>query len=69
MATADYYLCDLCDAKTFYDAELMYDYGLKNPLTSHPWPNGVGAMMVICVNCAKEHELKVIKKEVKNGNL
>ena len=26
MAAADYYGCDLCGSKTFYDAELDYDF-------------------------------------------
>lgn len=53
MAYVDYYHCDLCDAKAFYDADVDYDgTGV-----------GVGHMMVICKDCAKTHEVVVLEKE------
>ncbi len=61
MALADYYLCDICEEKTFYDANLHYeDDGVHgqnfNPLTYHPWPTGrVGLMVVLCRDCAAKH--------------
>lgn len=51
MAAADYRLCDVCGSKTFYDANLDYDFkeypgtGLYN----------LGDWSVICRNCAKTH--------------
>lgn len=61
MAMADYYSCDLCGAKTFYDANLDWEsgYGAEegqpypvNPVTEHPWPCGnVGFMLVFCRAC------------------
>lgn len=52
MAYVDYYHCDLCDAKAFYDADVDYDgTGV-----------GVGHMMVICKDCAKTHEVVVREK-------
>lgn len=61
MATADYYLCDVCDGKAFYDANLDYDH--DDPVL---YGNGsrlgrVGDMRVICVNCAKTHKILVAK--------
>ena len=54
MAIADYYLCDLCNAKTFYDADLSYENKNSNPKTGKPWPDGnVGYMFVICKECAR----------------
>lgn len=41
MAGADYYLCDRCDAKAFYDAEVEWEYAM------------VGAMWVFCEKCAE----------------
>lgn len=31
MALADYRLCDVCDSKAFYDANLNYEIGGKGP--------------------------------------
>ena len=55
MALADYYLCDVCGGKTFYDAELSYDRDNANPRTGHPWPDAVGDMAVLCEGCARTH--------------
>ena len=54
MAGADYYSCDICGRKTFYDSDLNYDRGEnENPETHHLWPDGnVGWMVVICKDCA-----------------
>jgi hypothetical protein len=55
MALADYYLCDKCGCKTFYDANLSYDDDAVNPETGHPWPNGdIGYMIVLCKKCATQ---------------
>jgi len=63
MAMADYYLCDICGEKTFYDATLDYDEDNRNPKTSHPWPNrDVGDMAVICRKCAETHKIELVKK-------
>jgi len=72
MAYADYYLCDVCGEKTFYDANLNYnsDFGEEsyneNPITKHRWPDGyVGSMAVICKVCAKTHKIEILKVEPK----
>lgn len=55
MALADYYLCDLCECKTFYDANLPHgEFG--EPRKSWKWPDGdVGFMLVLCEECATKH--------------
>lgn len=55
MALADYYLCDRCSAKTFYDAELDYPTGLEALHMEKMWPTGVGCMKVLCRECAKNN--------------
>jgi hypothetical protein len=66
MAGADYYCCDKCDKKTFYDADLSYgewDEMRTNPKTGHAWPDGnVGDMAVLCKECAEKHEIIIKKK-------
>lgn len=63
MAAADYYLCDACGGKTFYDANLSYDcHGDRNecPVTHHLWPDGnVGYMLVLCKECAPKIRVTV----------
>jgi len=55
MAGCDYYSCDGCGCKTFYDSELSYDDGNENSETHHPLPNGnVGYMKVLCKECASK---------------
>lgn len=66
MAAADYYLCDICGEKTFYDAKLDYediDGNVNaNPDTGQPWPFGVGWMVVLCPACAQKYEVTVTSK-------
>ena len=66
MALADYYLCDVCECKTFYDANLPHGetdteaYRPKKPW----WPDGdVGAMVVLCKGCAETHRVVIEKKQ------
>lgn len=58
MAASDYWLCDVCEAKTFYDANL--DYGDREYLRrgdSRMLPVGAGDMACICRKCAEKHEV------------
>lgn len=55
MAGADYYSCDVCRGKTFYDANLDYDD--DNNLA------GVGDIAVICESCAKTHSVIIVEKD------
>ncbi len=57
MAITDYYLCDVCGDKTFYDAEL--DYGDTWGSNYQPMPRGVGDMKVICKQCTETHQVVV----------
>ena len=58
MANADFYLCDACGKKTFYDAHLAYDGENGNSETHKQWPDGdVGDMAVICKRCAETHTI------------
>ena len=59
MAAADYYLCDACGCKTFYDANLPHGY-YGEPRKSWKWPDGnVGFMLVLCEECATKHSRTV----------
>jgi hypothetical protein len=61
MAMADYYQCDVCGGKTFYDAELHYDCSVNGS----PFPVGAGDMKVICKTCAETHQVVVTEKPKK----
>ena len=71
MAGADYYSCDVCKCKTFYDAALRYDWRSTdadgrnfNPETGKRWPNGnVGYMLVLCKECAEKFAVSVLPRE------
>ena len=60
MALSDYYLCDVCNGKCFYDANLNWVEDPNDPgiLVIEK----VGDMAVICSDCAKTHETVVIKR-------
>ena len=53
MAGGDYYSCDKCECKTFYDSEVDYSYM-------------VGQMMVLCDNCVKTHEIILKERGVES---
>jgi hypothetical protein len=73
MAGIDYYSCDMCKAKTFYDACLNYRTptgGIKNfhPVTYKPWPAGnVGWMTVLCKECVEEFRVEVVREDSSDG--
>ena len=63
MAGCDYYSCDVCGSKTFYDANLSYDDNLENKITHHRWPDGyIGDMAVLCDECAKTHKIEIVER-------
>jgi hypothetical protein len=69
MAMADYRLCDVCERKSFYDANL--DYEQTKP--GHPEypamvPTGLGAWRVLCRTCAETHEVIVRPKPLPSAN-
>ena len=75
MAATDYYLCDRCHQKTFYDANLPHgEYSdrfgaepgqmLHNPRTYRVWPDGnIGWMFVLCLDCAPLVHDKILEME------
>lgn len=63
MAGADYYSCDVCGGKTFYDATL-YEYASD----AGPYDKCVGAMVVLCLACAKTHNVVIQKKRRGEGD-
>ncbi len=68
MASADYRLCDVCDGKSFYDANLDYPGGCAD-LQFDPRPAGCGDWSVLCDRCAQTHETVVRPKAVPTGEL
>ncbi|HJR83474.1 MAG TPA: hypothetical protein VJ775_06060 [Sphingomicrobium sp.] len=63
MAGADYKLCDVCDRKTFYDANVDYDEASMRSWPFEARPVGVGAWAVLCDACAKTHRISIAKAE------
>lgn len=64
MAASDYRSCDICGCKTFYDAELQYDFK-KYPETGL---YNLGDWVCLCNECSKTYEVTIQRKETKNGN-
>ena len=66
MAGCDYYSCDICGGKTFYDAEVQpaWERGADKSVDAG-WVvyAGCGAIKALCPKCAKTHEIKIVKKE------
>lgn len=68
MAWIDYYSCDMCKAKTFYDAGLNYDRENFNPVTYKMWPSGnVGWMTVLCKEFVEEFRVEVVREDSSDG--
>ncbi len=72
MALSDYYLCDICEGKCFYDSNLNWEFSEKNS----PIPDdqcvrdqpgrkldNCGDMACICLDCAKTHKCVVVPIE------
>jgi hypothetical protein len=53
MAGADYWKCEICGCKAFYDAQIEW------------WSedNWTGALAALCVDCSKTHQLAVRKRD------
>lgn len=51
MAYCDYKHCSVCDCKAFYDANIDWEY------------QDTGELKVLCKECAKTHELRIVNKE------
>lgn len=63
MSGADYYCCDVCGAKTFYDAELNYHNKrcVLDPVTRKKLPYGASGMAVICEECATDYKAVIYR--------
>ena len=59
MASCDYKSCDICGAKTFYDANVHYDESWDESMRRPP---RVGAWAVLCAGCADTHEVVIVKR-------
>lgn len=76
MAAADYYLCDICEQKCFYDANLNWECSTKDdpiPLEEQVFGMDMrldycGDIMALCRNCAKTHELRIVPKGTAMGS-
>lgn len=60
MALADYYLCDVCGGKCFYDAELNWE---ADDETGEWSLDRMGDMAAICERCAETYEVTIRLKE------
>ena len=59
MAGCDYRSCDVCGCKTFYDANLDYDFK-EYPATGL---YGVGDWFVLCEKCSEKYDIIIVDKE------
>ena len=55
MALADYYLCDICERKAIYDADIH-----------ERWAEA-GDVKIICKKCAETHAVVVLMKLNEKG--
>jgi len=81
MALADYRRCDVCGGKAFYDAHLNYEMEESEWSHAAPFRvagqdqavacgtvlrlDRVGDWAVICSDCAKTHETKIVERTTK----
>lgn len=64
----DWRLCDVCQGRVFYDADLAYDEPDAElgelPVRGRGYTlNDLGDWQVICQECAKTHEVRVVRRE------
>lgn len=59
MAMADYYLCNVCGYKAFYDSRLNHEVDEKG---NHSL-DYVGQMAVICTQCADTHHVEIRRND------
>ena len=61
MAGADYKTCDNCGGKSYYDADLHWDFDEEDK------PNGLwnlGDISALCMECAKTHKCVVVAMDM-----
>ena len=61
MAGADYYSCDVCGAKCFYDARLNWDFDSDMPGRGSEMPalDYCGDIRALCIECSKSHRVVI----------
>lgn len=57
MAALDHYICDVCGAKCFYDANVNWE--------AYRAMKMLGEMAVICGKCARTHVVKILPRRPK----
>ena len=62
MAKSDYYLCDVCEGKAFYDADIQDSAYIAT--YDHSEDATPIAIKALCSECAKTHEIVVQPKAV-----
>lgn len=68
MAGADYFRCDVCDGKAFYDANLNWNYDEQMPGRPElPALGYVGTMIVICNECYPKHKAVIVESDGDGG--
>lgn len=60
MAAVDYYSCDVCGGKTFYDVSIHYND--NHTFNCKQIPVGAAAMYVLCQKCEHDYKLVVERK-------
>jgi hypothetical protein len=70
MAAADYRLCDICNSKVFYDANLNYEINKSKTgiryvggEPSYQDLDNLGDWAVLCKECAKTYRTYIVKKD------
>jgi hypothetical protein len=63
MASADYKPCNVCGCKTFYDANLDYDFEEYNKNTGL---YNTAQLISICNECSNENVAVIVKKKKKD---
>jgi hypothetical protein len=61
MALRDYYQCDICAGKCFYDASLNYSFAGTPVRDCNFVLDMCGDIKAICVECLKTHKIKIVK--------
>lgn len=64
MAASDYRLCDVCNGKVFYDANLNYDFSQCNE-HGEPKLDCLGDWVVICNECAKKYKCTLVERDIR----
>lgn len=75
MAFADYRLCDVCERKVFYDANLNYEFEqpkepclvLHGGKEKHYTLEHLGDWSVLCDDCSKTHRTVIVR--IENGEV